>query len=609
MSLMIFSRMGINGRRKAAQNIVGNLRKEVMRPMIRLMKYLKPYWKSVLVILGLTLAGVFSELFLPRLMGNIVDIGITNGDLPYIYGTGLRMVVIALLGTISMVLSSYLSARAATAYGRDVRAAVFAKVEGFSMSEFNQMGTASLITRTTNDIHQVQQVIMMSLRMMARAPLMLVGGLVMAVTTNPALSKVLVIASPLLIITMAIVGYIGFPLFKQVQLKTDALNRVMRENLTGIRVIRAFNKIDFEVRRFDMANWELTDIFLKVARLMALVMPLVSAFLNFVVVAVIWYGSRLIDTGSLEVGQLMAFIQYVMMILFSLIMVSMIFIMIPRASASALRINEIFDQEAMVKDDEAPVTNKVKKGENRLEFRDVSFKYEGAENPVVCHLNFSVKQGETTAIIGGTGAGKSTIINLIMRFYDVSEGTILLNDTNIATLPQAQLRQYFGLVPQNTILFTGSIRDNIALGKEGASDEEISQALQIAQAADFVIEREEGLNHVLAQGGKNLSGGQKQRLSIARALVRRPAFYLFDDSFSALDFKTDRQLRQELKKVTADAGVLMVAQRIGTIIDADHIIVLEQGKIAGQGTHGELLRANQVYREIVSSQLGEEALA
>lgn len=577
--------------------------------MLRLFNYLKPYWKSVLVTLVLTLAGVFSELFLPRLMGNIVDIGVTGQDLPYIYETGLRMIIIALLGTVSMVLSSYLSAKSATAYGRDLRAAVFAQVEGFSLSEFNQLGTASLITRTTNDINQVQQVVMMSLRMMARAPLMLVGGLVMAFNTNAALSRVLLIASPLLLVTIAIVGYIGFPLFKQVQLKTDALNRVMREELTGIRVIRAFNKLDYEERRFDIANRELTGIFLKVARLMALVMPLVSALLNFSIVAVIWHGSRLIGAGSLEVGQLMAFIQYVMMILFSLIMVSMIFVMIPRASASAIRINEILEMEATIKDGEAVLSPAVKKGESILELRDVSFKYKGAENPVVCHLNFTVKQGETTAIIGGTGSGKSTIINLIMRFYDISRGEILLNGTNIATLPQAELRRHFGLVPQNTILFTGSIRDNIAFGMEEASDAEINEALEIAQASDFVKERDEGLDYVLSQGGKNLSGGQKQRLSIARALVRRPDFYLFDDSFSALDFRTDRHLRQELKKVTADAGVLIVAQRISTIIDADRIIVLEQGEIVGQGTHGELLKSNRVYREIVSSQLGEEALA
>lgn len=580
--------------------------------MFRLINYLKPYWKSVLVIMVLTLAGVFSELFLPRLMGNIVDIGITNGDLPYIYGTGLRMVVIALLGTASMVLSSYLSARAATAYGRDLRAVVFAKVESFSLKEFNQLGTASLITRSTNDIHQVQQVVLMSLRMMARAPLMLMGGLVMAVNTNAVLSRVLLIASPLLLGVIAFIGYIGFPLFKEVQLKTDALNRVMREELTGIRVIRAFNKLDYEERRFDTANRELTGAFLKVARLMALMMPLVSGLLNVTIVAVIWYGSRLIGTNNLEVGQLMAFIQYVMMILFSLVMVSMIFVMVPRASASAIRINEILEQESAVKDAETlSETTKVKEkdGEHLLEFRDVSFKYPGAEQPVVCHLNFTVKQGETTAIIGGTGSGKSTILHLIMRFYDVSKGAILLNGTNIAALPQGQLRRYFGLIPQSTTLFTGSIRDNIAFGKEGASDKEILEALEIAQAADFVNEREEGLDHVLSQGGKNLSGGQKQRLSIARALVRRPAFYLFDDSFSALDFETDRRLRRALKKVTADAGVLIVAQRISTIIDADHIIVLEQGEMVGQGTHKALLENNQVYREIVASQLGEEALA
>ncbi len=573
--------------------------------MIRLMRFLKPYWLEVVGVLILTLFGVFSELFLPRLMGNIVDRGIATGDINYIYRTGFLMLLIAVLGTIATVYSRYLSATSASAYGRDLRGAVFAKVQDFTLNEFDKMGTSSMITRTTNDINQMQQVTIMSMRMMVRAPFMLIGGLIMAITTNLELSKVLLIAAPILIGVITLVGYKGFPLFKEIQKKIDGLNKVLREELTGIRVIRAFNKTSYEEKRFNVANRSLTDTALKVARLMALMMPLLSLILNFTIIGVIWYGSGLISRLDLEVGGLMAFIQYVSQIMFSLIMVSMIFVTIPRASASATRINEVLDLETEIIDGTDFSNDKIK---GELEFRDVGFSYQGAESPAVCNISFKTSLGRTTAIIGGTGSGKTTLLNLIMRFYDVSEGEILLNGENIKDLKQEELRKHFGLVSQKPLLFTGSIRDNIRFGNDDATDDEIIEALKISQIYDFVKQNEKGLDYVLAQGGKNLSGGQKQRLSIARALVRKPEIYLFDDSFSALDFKTDRMVRDNLKKVTEDSAIVIIAQRVSTIRDADNIIVLDEGKIVGQGRHEDLVKNCDVYREIVLSQLGEEAL-
>lgn len=573
--------------------------------MIRLMRFLKPYYLEVIGVLFLTLIGVFSELFLPRLMGNIVDKGISTGDTAFIYRTGLLMLIIAVFGTAATVYSRYLSATSSSAYGRDLRSAVFTKVENFSLNEFDKMGTSSMITRTTNDINQMQQVTIMSMRMMVRAPFMLIGGLIMAITTNRELSKVLLISAPILIGVIALVGYKGFPLFKEIQRKIDGLNKVLREELTGIRVIRAFNKTSYEEKRFNTANRSLTDTALKVARLMALMMPLLSLVLNFTVIGVIWYGSILISGFNLEVGSLMAFIQYVSQIMFSLIMVSMIFVAIPRASASAGRINEVLDLETEIIDGKEYASTKIK---GELEFKDVSFNYQGAETPAVCDISFKTKLGETTAIIGGTGSGKTTLLNLIMRFYDISNGEILLNGQNIRDLKHEELRRHFGLVSQKPLLFTGTIRDNVKFGNDEATDDEIVNALKIAQIYDFVKEKEEGLDYVLSQGGKNLSGGQKQRLSIARALVRKPEIYLFDDSFSALDFKTDRMLRDNLREIKKDSSMIIIAQRVSTIKDADNIIVLDEGNIVGQGRHNDLMKSSDVYREIVLSQLGEEAL-
>ncbi|HOK63537.1 MAG TPA: ABC transporter ATP-binding protein [Soehngenia sp.] len=574
--------------------------------MIKLFKNLKPYWKNVVGVLTFTMIGVLCELFLPRLMGNIVDKGVVNGDINYILKTGIKMVVFAVIGTCSMIVSAYLSSKAATGFGKDLRRMVFTKVEGFSLNEMEKIGTSSLITRTINDINQMQQVAIMSMRMMVRAPLMLIGGFVMAFSTNSTLSRILLLSGPLLIIVIALIGKIAFPFFKKIQEKIDNINKVMREELSGIRVIRAFNKVGFEKVRFEKANRDLTETFLKVTRIMTLVMPLIMIILNFTNVAVIWFGSNLISTNDMEVGQLMAFIQYVMQIMFSLIMVSVIFIMFPRASASASRINEVLDLESEIVDGAEKLPEN-KEGDI-LELKDVTFNYFDSVTPAIKDVSFKVKKGETTAIIGGTGSGKSTILNLIMRFFDPVRGEILLNGKNIKDISQEELRKHFSLVPQKTVLFTGTIRDNIKMGKEDATDEEIIEALKIAQAYDFVLKNKEGLDYIISQGGKNLSGGQKQRLSIARAIVRRPDFYLFDDSFSALDFKTDKILREELKKVTQNSGVLIVAQRISTIMDAETIVVLDDGVIVGVGNHKELLKTCEVYREIAQSQLGEEAL-
>ena len=574
--------------------------------MIKLFKNLKSYWKNIVGVLTFTMIGVLCELFLPRLMGNIVDNGVVNGDINYILKTGLQMIIFAIVGTSSMIVSMYLSSKTATGFGRDLRRMVFTKVEGYSLNEMEKLGTSSLITRTTNDINQIQQVTVMSLRMMVRAPLMLVGGFVMAFSTNSTLSRVLLISGPLLLIVIATIGRVAFPFFKKIQEKIDKINKVMREELSCIRVIRAFNKVDFEKKRFEKANRDLTETFLKVTRIMTLVMPLIMIILNFTNVAVIWFGSNLISTNNMEVGQLMAFIQYVMQIMFSLIMVSVIFIMIPRASASATRINEVLELQSDIVDGVEKLPEN-KEGDI-LELKDVTFNYFDSETPAVKDISFKVKKGQTTAIIGGTGSGKSTILNLIMRFFEPTSGEILLNGKNIKNISQDELRKHFSLIPQKTVLFTGTIRDNIKMGKEDATDEEIIEALKIAQAYDFVQKNKEGLDYILSQGGKNLSGGQKQRLSIARAIVRRPDFYLFDDSFSALDFKTDKILREELKKVTQNSGVLIVAQRISTIMDAETIVVLDDGEIVGMGNHKELLKSCEVYREIAQSQLGEEAL-
>ncbi|MBU5438896.1 ABC transporter ATP-binding protein/permease [Tissierella sp. MSJ-40] len=575
--------------------------------MIKLFKYLKPYKKYVAGVLILTFFNALSELYLPNLMSDIVNNGIVKGDTNYILKIGGIMLIVAAFSAISIVFASLLSSKTAMGFGKDLRQKIFSHVEGFSLNEFDKIGTSSLITRTTNDITQVQQVMVMMLRMMVRAPMMCIGGIIMAVSKNRQLSMIIVFVIPILILAISIVAKKGFPLFKLIQEKIDRVNLVLREELTGIRVIRAFDRIDHEKKRFNESNKDLTDTAIKVGRIMAILMPLMNIVLNFTTIAVVWYGSKQIDMGTMQVGDLMAFIQYVMQIMFSLIMVSMMFIMIPRASASATRVNEVLEIIPEINDKEKTKEASEKRG--FIEFKDVTFSYPGAEKPALSNISFSAGPGETTAIIGGTGSGKTSLISLIPRFYDIDSGSILVNNTDIREISQKTLRAKIGFVPQKAVLFTGTISENIRYGKEDATDEEVKHAAEVAQATEFISNMKDGFDSYIAQGGTNVSGGQKQRLSIARALVRKPEIYIFDDSFSALDFKTDAKLREALKDETISSTVIIVAQRVSTVMDADRIIVLDEGKIVGIGKHEDLLNTCEVYSEIVSSQLSEEEIA
>lgn len=575
---------------------------------MKLFRLLKPYRLFVAAVLVLVFFQTLSELYLPTLMSDIVDTGVVKGDTPYIWKVGLFMLFIALLGMVCSVAASYFSAKAASGFGKTLRGKVFNHVSYFSLEEFDKVGTASLITRTTNDINQMQQVLIMILHMMVMAPMMCIGGVIMAVSKDATLSLVLVVIVPVLAAAIFLIARKGIPLFKAIQKKIDRLNLVMREGLTGIRVIRSFNRIDHEKKRFAEANLDLTDTSIKVNKVMALMMPIMMLVMNLSSVAIIWYGGLRIEGEHMQVGDLMAFLQYAMQIMFSLLMVSMMFVMIPRASASAVRINEVLDMTPVIKDNEnAAKASSNKKG--YLEFQNVTFSYPGAEQPAVRNISFSAEPGEVTAIIGGTGSGKSTLISLIPRFYDVESGRVLVDGFDVRDLSQEDLRGKIGYVPQKAVLFTGTINENIRYGKEDATDEEVQHAATIAQAADFIAEMEDGYQSIIAQGGNNVSGGQKQRLSIARALVRGAEIYIFDDSFSALDFKTDAKLRAALKSETKESTVILVAQRVSTVLDADRIIVMNESEVAGIGTHRELMETCDVYREIVLSQLSEEEIA
>ena len=575
--------------------------------MIKLFRFLKPYSHFVGAVIILLFFQSMADLYLPTLMSDIVNNGIVNGDNGYILKIGGFMLLVAAGGAVCNIMASYLSSRTATGFGRDIRSKIFLKAEGFSLHEFDQVGTASMITRTTNDVTQVQQVTVMMMRMMISAPIMAVGGLIMAISKDKGLTWVLAVAIPLLALLIFFVAKKAVPQFKVMQKKIDKINLVLRENLTGIRVIRAFNRIEDEKERFKEASYDYTSTAIKVNKMMAVVMPIMMLIMNFTSIAIIWFGGKRIDAGDMNVGDMMAFIQYAMQIMFSFLMLAAMFILIPRAEASAERINEVLDMEAEITDSNQPVNADKERG--YVEFKDVTFSYPGAEQPAIENISFSAKPGETTAIIGGTGSGKSTLISLIPRFYDIQGGNILVDGVDVREMTQESLREKIGFIPQKAVLFTGTITDNIKYGKEDAAEEEVRHAAEVAQAADFISKMKEGYDSVIAQGGTNVSGGQKQRLSIARALVRKPEIYIFDDSFSALDFKTDAKLRAALKGETKDATVIIVAQRVSTVMDADRIIVLDEGRIAGVGTHKELLASSDIYREIVSSQLSEEELA
>lgn len=572
--------------------------------MLRLFRYLRPYSALIILTLGLVFASSMAELSLPALMSRIVDDGIAKGDLATIWRVGGTMLAIALAGIAANLLGSFLASRTSMAFGRDLRSRVFSRVSSFSLRELDRFGTSSLITRTTNDINQVQTVTFMMQRMMAHAPMMAIGGIVMALSTEPKLAWILLVVIPILTVAVVILAIKGMPLFKAIQGKLDGLNRVMRENLSGIRVVRAFDRVEHERSRFDAANRDLTATTLKVNNMMAFLFPFVMLMMNLTTIGIVWFGGHAIGAGDVRIGSLMAFIQYSMQIMFSVIMLSVIFIMVPRAQASAVRINEVLDVIPEIQDPAAPRTPETRTG--RVEFRNVSFGYDGAAEPALSDISFVAEPGTTTAIIGGTGSGKSTIINLVARFYDVDSGAVLVDGVDVRDMSQDTLRSGLGLATQRPVLFSGSIADNLRFGREEASDADLALAAETAQASDFIAEKDGGMDAPISQGGVNVSGGQKQRLAIGRALAKKPNIYLFDDSFSALDFKTDARLRTALRRETRDATVIMVAQRVGTIRDADQIIVLDQGRIVGRGTHAELLSGSDVYKEIVASQMSVE---
>ncbi|MDP4180140.1 MAG: ABC transporter ATP-binding protein [Bacillota bacterium] len=574
--------------------------------MLKLFKFLKPFSALIAGVIALVFLQTLSDLYLPTLMSDIISKGVMNGDTDFIWKTGGQMLAIAAGGVICAIIASFLASKSAVGLGTIVREKVFRRVESFSLHEFDKFGTATLITRTTNDINQVQMVLVIMLRMMVGAPLMAIGGIYLAFQKDRQLTWVLAVAIPVLAAFIIIVAKLALPLFKLTQVKIDKINLVLREKLTGIRVIRAFNRVNHERERFGEANSDLTNNYIKVNKIMAFMMPAIMLIMNFTSLAVLWFGAWRVKDG-MEIGNLMAFTQYSMQIMFSMIMVAMMFVMVPRAQAAAVRINEVLETEPEILD-----SDNVKEctlGRGYVEFKDVSFRYHGAEEYAIKDISFTAKPGEMTAIIGSTGSGKSTLINLIPRFYDVESGSVLIDGVDAREMTQECLREKIGLVPQMAILFNGTISENIKFGNEDATDEEVRYAAEVAQATHFIESMDEGFEHRIAQGGTNVSGGQKQRLSIARALVRKPEIYIFDDSFSALDFKTDAKLRAALKKEIADATVIIVAQRVGTVMDADRIIVLNEGTIAGIGNHKDLLTTCEVYREIVASQLSEEEIA
>jgi len=575
--------------------------------MSRILRYLRPFALSVALALLLVLAQSLADLSLPTLMSDIVDKGIALGDIPLIWRTGARMLLFALGGVAANVGAGYLAARVSSGFGRDLRSAVFTRVSSFSLRGMDVFGTSSLITRTTNDITQVQQLVFMMMRMMAMAPMMAVGGIVMAVTKEPKLAWILLVSLPVITLAILAIAGKGIPLFREIQKRLDALNRVLRENLSGIRVIRAFNRQGYESRRFDKANAELTGTTLKVNRLMAALFPVINLVMNLTTVLIVWFGGFAINRGEVQIGSLMAFIQYAMQIMFSVLMVSVMFIMVPRASVSADRIREVLETDPEIRDPETPATSAP--GPCSVEFRDVTFRYHGAEEPALKGVSFRAEAGKTTAIIGGTGSGKTTVLNLIERFYDVDSGAVLVDGIDVRRMSQTDLRSRMGMATQKAVLFSGTVRDNILFGADSASEEDMRKASDIAQASDFILKMEGAFDAPVAQGGTNVSGGQKQRLAIARVLARSPRLFLFDDSFSALDFRTDAALRAALRRGTSDATVIIVAQRVGTIRNADSIVVLEEGRVAGRGTHSALMKDCPVYREIVASQLTEKESA
>ncbi|MFC8011607.1 ABC transporter ATP-binding protein [Streptomyces cinereoruber] len=576
--------------------------------LIRLLRtHLRPHRKPIALLVLLQFLQTCASLYLPTLNADIIDNGVVHGDTGYILRFGALMVGVSVVQIVCNVGAVYYGARTASALGRDVRGAVFDRVQSFSARELGHFGAPSLITRTTNDVQQVQMLVLMAFTLMVSAPIMCVGGIVMALGQDVPLSGVLLAVVPVLGVAVSLIVRRMRPLFRTMQTRLDTVNRVLREQITGNRVIRAFVKEGYEEERFRGANAELTDVSMATGRLMALMFPTVMTVVNVSSVAVVWFGAHRIDGGGMEIGALTAFLAYLMQIVMAVMMATFMFMMVPRAEVCAERIEEVLATESSVVPPAEPVTALDRRG--HLEVRGAEFRYPGAEEPVLKDVGLVARPGETTAIIGSTGSGKSTLLGLVPRLFDATGGEVLVDGVDVRALDPALMARTVGLVPQKPYLFSGTVATNLRYGKPDATDEELWHALEVAQAADFVRKLEHGLDAPIAQGGTNVSGGQRQRLAIARTLVQRPEIYLFDDSFSALDYETDALLRAALAEETADSTVVIVAQRVSTIRDADRIVVLDEGRVVGTGRHHELMADNETYREIVLSQLTEAEAA
>ena len=575
--------------------------------MKHILRIFSGYWLMFIILVGFTYAMVMANLWLPDKMSEIVNNGIIKQDMPAIWHNGLAMILVTAAGGLCSIVIGFLAARIATGMAQKLRTELFERVESFALADFNKFSTASLITRSTNDIQQIQMTSILLLRLALMAPIMAIGGLQKAIHNAPDLSWIIALAVSVLLVVIAVLFVIAVPRFKKLQTLVDKLNLVTRENLVGLKVIRAFHNEKIEQKKFQQANTELNKMNLFVNRLMMLLDPIMTLVMNFSSVAIVWFGAHLISSGNLQIGNMMAFLEYAMQVIISFLLLSMVFIMVPRAAVSVKRVGEVLDTLPSIVDPPSP-QQLPHDATGKIEFKDVTFTYPDADLPVLSSINFTAEPGQTTAFIGSTGSGKSTLINLIPRFYDVSAGQILLDGVDIRQLKLEDLYDQIGYVPQKGVLFSGTIASNIKYGNAKASKKLVEKSAKIAQATEFIGELKNGYKNDIAQGGSNVSGGQRQRLSIARAIAVEPNVYIFDDSFSALDFKTDATLRSALAKETKHKTVLIVGQRINTITNADKIIVLDEGKIVGQGTHQELMKNCQVYQEIAASQLSEDDL-
>ncbi|HEX8025360.1 MAG TPA: ABC transporter ATP-binding protein [Candidatus Limnocylindrales bacterium] len=585
--------------------------------MIGLLRtHLRPYMGRITLVLALLLVQAIGNLYLPTLQGDIINDGVAKGNTDYIGSTGLFMLAVTFVVGVASIIGVYFAAQVAMGFGKDLRSAIFRKVESFSQVEVNRFGTPSLITRNTNDVQQVQTLVFMALTLMISAPILIIGGIILAIRQDVPLSGLLVVVLPLMALFIGVVMSRAIPLFRAMQVKLDRINQVMRETLAGVRVIRAFVRTRHEEERFDEANVDLFSTALRVNRLFAVTIPVMTLILNFSTVGVMWFGAMRVESAEMPIGNLTAFLQYLLQILFAVLMAVFMFILVPRAAVSAGRIREVLDTEPTIRDPQHPVrfvpaeaSHNGHGGGGRIEFRDVEFRYPGAQDPVLHQVSFVAEPGETVAIVGSTGSGKTTLVNLIPRFYDVTDGAVLVDGVDVREVDRNDLWARIGVVPQKAFLFSGTVASNLRFGDERATDDDLWSALAIAQGRDFVQEMDGTLDAPVTQGGTNVSGGQRQRLAIARALVKRAGILIFDDAFSALDFGTDSRLRAALDRDMGWATRIIVAQRVGTILKADRILVMDAGRIVGSGTHRELLESNETYREIVFSQLSEQEAA